>query len=1232
MMKGRFFSKRCLGAVSATFLLLMIVTGTTAQEALLSLPDNQPTLVPETNAKKASLGTFMKEFKKAYSNVYYSYQSDALKEITVHYSDLDAAKHVNPDIVLENVLTPAGLHFEKVKEVYVIRKDGFNVQRTESSVIAVRPSSESIEADFVVRGNVVDANGPVAGVTITEKGTSNATTTDGNGNFTLNVANSSAVLVFSSVGYQSQEVAVDGKASVSIFLESDAQELEGVVVTALGLTREKKSLGYSIGTVKGDDMTHVANENMLTSMAGRVSGVTINQTSGVGSSISVIIRGASSLINNQPLYVIDGVPMGSSLQNVSDKGSGNRVDYGNAISDINPDDIESISVLKGPSASALYGSRAGNGVILITTKSGKKGKGFGVSFSTSNVWEQPYRYLDLHYKHANGERPNQMNPASAYWGGIPLDKGNTAVQWNSPLDANGQPVATELKSYRDNMKNFLNTGFTTTNNVSVGGSNEKGSYRISYNNMRNQGLIPGQDLYRNSIALAGSYDVSKGISISSNLTWSRSNSNSRPNTGERNANPLEAIYDAAYVDMTEFKSIWKPALEGMEQLKYANNKNNPYFLALGIQNGFVRDRLIGNVKVDLKLTKDLTAFIRGTLNTSNEQRETKIPWSYTSLPQGGYYLENLFGQEVNTDFLISYKKKVSDFDFSVSAGGNYMQANWRKATAGGRDLSVPGLYNVQNVINLDRNNPDVTGNNKGRKNIYSLYAMASVGFKDQLYLDLTARNDWSSTLPADNRSYFYPSASLSWLANSTFNLPSSISLLKLRGGWAQAGNDTDPYTLYPTLGMGSWGSLISGSIPDIQYNPYLKPEISTSIEGGIDFGMYNNRLRFDLTYYDLKNRNQIFNIDMPSSAGYIRKRVNAGMLNSRGWEIGLGGTPLRTQNWTWDVHANFTRNRVYLRELMDGVDFFSFWGEASAGAYTFVGQEIGDLYSRGYLQVTDPTSPYYRWPIIEYDGTPDSDGSMQWQELPGGNGNPNNEKVGNYNPRFLMGLQSTLTWKRWSLGLSFDWRNGGNFMSFTYRYGESDWKSQRQLDNLIPGGLYTKDELVALLKSDPEKYIIPQNGNFPRVGGHTQETGGFPLSDGTTTLYDGVFIPGVYIGEDNQYHEWLGGEGTKYIPLTDAYPWSFNKQVTFDASFIKLREITLSYRIPNLFNITRNATFSVYTRNLMLWNAAKIGIDPERAYWADPNAAGGGGFRQGIERQNVMPWTIPFGFKLNVDF
>ncbi|MCF2507017.1 SusC/RagA family TonB-linked outer membrane protein [Dyadobacter sp. CY107] len=1090
---------------------------------------------------------------------------------------------------------------------------------TEASALAGEKPKNTGQDQSVarVRGTVTSAvdGAVVPGVNVLVKGTQLGTTTDAAGTYSIDADGNDAVLVFSYIGFNTTEVAVQGKSVIDVVLEENVATLQEAVVTALGIKRETRSLGYNVGKVEGKDIANVANENVLTSLSGRVSGVSINQTSGIGSSISIIIRGAASLKNNQPLFVVDGVPLANSLANVSEKGSGNRVDYGNAISDINPDDIESMSVLKGPSAAALYGSRAGNGVILITTKSGKKGKGLGVSFSTSNVFEKPYRFLDLHYKYANGERPFQLDESSAYWGGLPLDVGNKEVQWNSPLDENGNPIPTELKSYKNNMKNFLQTGITSTNNLTVSGSTDKSTYRVSYNNMINRGLIPNSDLYRNGLSLAGTFDMAKNLKLSTNINFVRSSSNSRPQTSERDGNPLQAVYYSSSYDINDLKGVWKPGLEEIEQMTVAKGEtDNPYFLAKHLTNAYTRDRLYGNIKLDWTIAPGLTAFARYSHDMYDEDRETKIPWSYKSMAKGGYYLENIGRNESNADFLITKTIKASDFDISISGGGNIMQQHGNSSNLGGRDLSVPGLYNISNIPVGNR----IVGNGSYKKAIYSLYALSSIGFKNQLYLDLTARNDWSSTLPESNRSYFYPSASLSWLASTTFNMPSAVSLLKFRGGWAQVGNDTDPYQLYPNLGTGNWGDLVTANLGDNLLNPTLLPEIATSTEGGIDLNLFNNRLRFDITYYDRANTNQIFSVPMAPSTGYASKNINAGKLVSRGWEIGLGGTPISNRGgWSLDLNANFSRNRVTVKELAPNFPYFEQWSENGAGAYTFVGEQIGNMYSRGFATVQDKDSPYYRWPIIAYDG---EGGDMDWQAL---GGRENNVKVGNYNPDFLVGMQANLTYKRFSLGLSFDWRQGGEFMSFTYRYGESDWKSQRQIDNLIPGSLYTPDELVALLKSDPEKYIIPQNGNFPRVGGHTAATGGFG-PDG-----DGAFIPGVWQDEAGNYHEWLGGTGTKYLPITAVYPWSFNQQVTFDASFVKLREVTLSYKIPNLFGVVRNANLSLYTRNIMLWTASKIGIDPERAFWADPNK---GGFRQGIERQNVMPWTIPFGFKLNFDF
>lgn len=1069
-------------------------------------------------------------------------------------------------------------------------------------------------ADRTITGQVTSkADGAaMPGVNILLKGTTVGTTTDANGNFSLNVANANSVLVFSYIGYASQEIVVGNQSNLSVALEEDNATLQEVVVTALGISRDKKALGYSVGEVKGKDIVNVPQENVVNALAGRVAGVTINQTSGAGSSVSVIIRGATSLSNdNQPLFVIDGVPVASGLNNTRSMGDRNNVDYGNAISDLNPDDIENISVLKGPSAAALYGSRAGNGVIMITTKSGKKGKGLGVSFSTTNVFETPYRYLDLHYKHANGARINQLNQGSEYWGGPELDKGNTQVQWNSPVGPDGQQIATPLNSYKDNMKNFLQTGITSTNNIAVSGSSDKATYRVSYNYMGNQGLIPNSDLKRHTISASGTYDLHKSLKLSTNLNFAKNGSDNRPSTANRGANPLEAVYIHSNVNVLDLQDYWMPGAEHVTQRKPSNTGDNPYFLAYAINNGFKRDRVYGNMKLDWTINPKFSAFARISHDEFKENRETSIAKSYSRVQNGGYYQHYISRQETNLDFLATYKEKINDFDIRISGGANSMRISTSDAFMGGPNLTVPGLYRLSNIPV----NALSVSNGASEKAIYSVLANAVFGYKDQLFLDVSARNDWSSTLPASNRSYFYPGASLSWLANYTFDLPQEISLLKFKASWAKAGNDTQPYQLVPTLGTGAWGSTVTTSVPETLFNSNLKPEIATSTEFGVDLNLYDNRVRLEATYYYMENKNQILSVNTPGSSGFSSKLINAGLLASKGFEFSLGTSPIRDRNgWNLDVNFNLTRNRTTIKELAPGIDFFQLWDDNNGGAFTYVGEQIGNIYSRGYSHVKDPNSPYYMWPILTRTG----------EYIPQNN-REDREKVGNFNPKFILGSQINLSYKRFNLSASLDWRAGGNFQSSTYRYAESNWKSQRQLDNLISAKGMSPDELAAMLKSNPEKYIIPQNGNFPRVGGHTQETGGLQFTDGQ---YDGGFIPGVIAITDAQgnvtgYEEHLGAAGTNIKPMTNLYPWSYSKHVTFDASFIKLREISLGYNLPAVKGFN-NINVSVFSRNIMLWTAAKIGIDPERAFQTD-----GGQFRQGIELQNVMPWTIPVGFKIN---
>jgi hypothetical protein len=442
------------------------------------------------------------------------------------------------------------------------------------------------------------------------------------------------------------------------------------------------------------------------------------------------------------------------------------------------------------------------------------------------------------------------------------------------------------------------------------------------------------------------------------------------------------------------------------------------------------------------------------------------------------------------------------------------------------------------------------------------------------------------------------------------------------------GNDTQPYNLLATLAnSGAWDGVTRLSKPGSILLPNLKPEIATSYEYGVDLNLYHNRVRLTATYYQVENRNQIIPTKLPGSSGFNSKNINAGLLVSKGLEFTLGGTPIDKNGWRWDINANWSRNRTTIKSLSDGLEFYTLWTDAKGGAWTYVGDKIGDIYDNELVTVKDKSSAYYGYPILDENGS--------WQSIAA---SKTRNKIGNFNPDFLMGLQTSLSYKGFSLNMSFDWRQGGDFVSQTYRYGESDLKSQRFLDNLInPNGM-TGDQLRNYLV-DNNKVVV--NGNhFNIVGGPTKEYGGFPFEYGGNTYDYAVFNPGVIAqynegGEIIGYTENLGGKDTKYIPYGDNYPWDFTRAATFDASFIKLREVSLGYDLPATF-VKRlglqNANVAVYSRNIILWTKAKIGIDPEQAFQQESNAQAGTQFKQGIERYNVTPWVIPIGFKLGLTF
>ena len=1128
----------------------------------------------------------------------------------------------------------------------IIPVDAFGLNNNES----VRNVEN--QQSFTVSGKVTSSidGMSVPGVTIVVKGTQIGAITDVNGDYNIEVPGNDAVLVFSYVGYETQEVAVEGRSIINIELNESYEILDEVVVTALGIKREEKSLGYSVGKVSGEELTRVAQENVLNSMAGKVSGVAINSTGGTGSSVSMVIRGATSLSSdNQPLFVVDGIPLSNTVNNIGGFGDDNRVDYGNAISDLDPENIENVAILKGPSAAALYGTRAGNGVVLITTKTAKDMEGVRVSIISNTVFDIPAKFVNVQSQFSTGFfsfRPEDVgggilpdiNASDGTGNGPENDRGYWAVQWDAPLDANGAPIPTEVVSYPDNVKNFVNTGFTTTNSVAVSNSSEAVNYRLGFTNMAHNGLIPNSDLFKNSLSLSASTKVYKKLTISTNINLSRSWSNNRPSSN-RGTNPLQWAYSTpANIDIQRLEDYWVPGKEGSEVRSVSSNHENPYFLAYEVNNSFTRNRNYGNLVADWQVLPSFNITGRFTLDQSDEVRETKMAPGYTKEPNNGAYgIVDLTRSERNVDVLATYNKDWEAFSLSVSAGGNALYAKnsaLSNSSKPGTGLIVPNVFNVQNIGSASLN----YSNGWSQRGIYSVYALANLAWKGILYMDLTARNDWSSTLPRENRSYFYPSASLSVLVNEIFNMGGYMNMLKLRGGLAMVGNDTSPYSLYPVYGnSGQWGDAIRLNKPGTLLTPDLKPEEATSLEFGIDLRMFNNRVRFEGTYYTVDNRNQILgNIPLAASSGYSRKKLNAGLLQSKGWEFMLGGTPVRSGNWNWDLDLNFTKNETKIIELDEGVEFIEFWSENKSKSKGYAanpetGEDglVGNIYSSRIKRVTDENSPYYGYPLIG-EGL-DAEWLAEDEQV----------KVGNYNPDFIMGLQSQLSFKNFTLSMTFDWRHGGQYMSQTQRYMSESVMTQTWLDNLIhPGELGPGEDLRNWVIANADDFLLGES--LRPIGGPTPEYGGFPESFSGVTVYDGTFAPGVvgYHDEDGNFildHENLGGEGTTFLPYVVSFPWDFGTPSMFDADYIKLREISLSYQLPNSISSKanlHNVSFSIYSRNIMLWTKdSAFGIDPERAFQAETSSGNRGTqFKQGIERYNVDPWVVPIGFKISLTF
>jgi TonB-linked SusC/RagA family outer membrane protein len=1079
-----------------------------------------------------------------------------------------------------------------------------------------------------VSGKVTDSAGqPLPGATVVVKGTMQGTVTNADGYYSLTNIPEDATLVFSFVGMQSQEIPVGNKTSIDVTLNEDIIGLKDVVVTALGITREKKSLGYSVGEVSGNELNETPQGNLLNAVAGKAAGVQVSQMYGLaGSSVNMIIRGANSLnTKNQPLFVIDGVPVSNGIDN-NYKDS----DMGNAISDINTEDIESMSILKGPSAAALYGSRAGNGVVLITTKSGKGAKkGIGVSFNTSYTLDNPYHFVPFQSMFASGKAGahNLGETENESWGAILDGTFPDSYQWDKSLLENGGTSLQPLVAYPERQQNFYQNGFSQSNNISLEGNYDKANFRVSMGNLNNEGILPNTDYSRKTIGVNGSYNLTDNLKISTAVNISEAGSDNRQNisTGRRDPS-RSALEMGVQVNVLDLQEYWLEGQENIQQRKSKPKQNNPYFNIYENLTGFKRNQTMAKLQVDWEIFKDFNFMARYLTNVINQRNEAKVAWSDYDNNKGAYSIQRTFAKEENWEGMFTYNKDiVKGLNLTANLGGN-LRYDYNDAISDETSqLVLPGLFTISNGV------PGTVSYSSylGEKAVNSVYGSVSVGYQSMVYLDLTARNDWSSTLPENNRSYFYPSASVSLLVNQMIHLPSWINLAKLRSGYAQVGNDVGPYALAQYYAATSdWGEAKRMYMPGTLKNPELKPEIATSQEIGIDLSLFDNRVYLDATYYVVDNKNQVLSISIPNESGATAKQINAGLVQGRGWDISLNTNLVRERDFSADLGLTFTRNRTKIVELAEGISYYQFGSVGQVRLRSYVGDDIGNIYASPYLKVEDKNSPYYGYPIIAANGRAQLD-----------NREESIEKVGNFNHKFLMGIQPVIKYKNFSVFANFDWRAGGEFYSRSMEF----FKNNGWLEESLSGVDYDPSkDIVQQIKDNPDKYFNLW------VGGRTGDYGGFPWPNEATQtsrsyinkntgerVYtnDASFIPGVREDGSGGYIENLGGEGTVWMTPFDANKYStryYGGNNVYSATYVKLRELSLTYRFPQ--QLVRqaslsNVSLSLIAQNVFTWTKAQIPVDPELAFKSSGNS-----WIQGAEYYNVTPWTRSFGVKLNVEF
>ena len=859
-----------------------------------------------------------------------------------------------------------------------------------------------------IKGNVKDAlNGDaLPGVSIIIKNTKQGTTTDFDGNFTLNLKTGD-VLEFSFLGFKTHHVTYKTQSFFNIALKEDNAQLDEVIITSLGIKKEKRALGYAATELKSNELTKVKTVNVLNSLAGKVAGLQVTgANNGVASSARVVIRGENSLnlSSNEPLFILDGIPVNNSPFGVGGNTTNQAdlpTDYGNGLSELNSDDFESVTILKGAAASALYGSRAANGVVVITTKSAKENQeGIGVEINSSTMFSSALRLPDLQSEFGGG------------WGGTYASDFGT--NFGPALDGSlvsqelslGEPIDRSFVN-RYNLKDFFKEGVSFNNSVSLSAANEKGNFLFSYGNTYNEGIVPNTNLKGNSYRLNTSYQLTDKLKANVRVNYITRESDNLTVSGYGNQGIMYALlWNYINVDLKDLKNYWK--VENKEQRKLFSWGDNPWFVANENINAFNKNRFLGSTNLNYEINENLSFLARIGIDQSDDFRWSRRSIGAARNPNGMYREQKINFSEVNADFLVSYEKDFGNFKTKTSVGGNRFDQKIEEGFLQGNGISIPGLYNSQNI-----NVRPVLRNNLFKKRINSLYAFTNVEYKNFLYVDVSVRNDWSSTLPTDNNSYFYPAASLSFIPTSAFELPTEIDFMKVRFNIAEVGKDTEPYNLETAYEFGTLGGTLTN--PSQLLNASLKPERTISTEFGFEGMFFNKRVTLDATYYSSTSRDQILNVGISGANGYNSIIANAGKIKNSGIELALGIKPIKTEDIVWSINANFTKNKNEVVSLLDNLDTFII-GQGPDGVTVEArpGGQMGDIYGNSFVR-NDANE------IIFENGLP----------LTG-----NRKKVGNYNPDWILGLGTNFDYKGFNFSAQLDVRKGGDIYSYTNAVGK----------------------------------------------------------------------------------------------------------------------------------------------------------------------------------------------------